>query len=82
MYGNFIDTACMHFGGVGKTTPLQSLIPQNAQSDSAAAASRYLKDMAVAGVLEEIKRGKEKVFIHPKLIHLLIRASNEFAHYV
>jgi Fic family protein len=46
------------------------------------AASRYLKDLVEIGVLEEIQVGKEKLFIHPKLMQLLIRDSNEFRHYV
>ena len=45
------------------------------------AASRYLKDLVKLGVLEEIKVGKEKLFIHPKLMRLLTRDSNEFAEY-
>ena len=45
------------------------------------AASRYLKDLAVLGVLKEIQVGKEKLFIHPKLMQLLTRDSNEFAPY-
>jgi len=45
------------------------------------AASRYLKDLAALGVLKEIQVGKEKLFIHPKLMQLLTRDSNEFASY-
>lgn len=45
------------------------------------AASRYLKDLVGAGVLREVQVGKEKVFIHPKLMELLIRDGNEFVHY-
>lgn len=45
------------------------------------AASRYLKDLAALGVLKEIQVGKEKLFIHPKLMQLLTRDSNEFAPY-
>lgn len=45
------------------------------------AASRYLKDLAALGVLNEIQVGKEKLFIHPKLMQLLTRDSNEFAPY-
>jgi len=32
-------------------------------------------------VLEEIKVGKEKLFIHPKLMKLLTRDSNTFSPY-
>jgi Fic family protein len=45
------------------------------------AASRYLKDLARLGVLREIKVGKEKLFIHPKLMQLLTRDGNDFARY-
>jgi hypothetical protein len=46
------------------------------------AASRHLKELVAIGVLEEIQVGKEKLFIHPKLMQLLIRDNNEFKHYV
>jgi predicted transcriptional regulator len=45
------------------------------------AASRHLKDLVSIGVLEEIQVGKEKLFIHPKLMQLLSRDSNEFKRY-
>ncbi len=45
------------------------------------AAARYLKDLAALGVLREIKAGKEKLFIHPKLMQLLTRDGNDFAPY-
>lgn len=45
------------------------------------AASRYLKDLAAIGVLHEMTAGKEKLFIHPKLLQLLTRDSNEFTPY-
>lgn len=45
------------------------------------AASRYLKDLAALGVLQEVSVGKEKIFIHPKLMQLLERDSNVFAPY-
>ena len=34
-------------------------------------ASRYLKELAAIGVLEERKAGREKLFVHPKLMTLL-----------
>lgn len=46
------------------------------------AAARYLKQLVVLGVLGEIKAGKEKLFIHPKLMQLLTRDGNEFTSYV
>lgn len=35
------------------------------------AASRYLKELVEIGVLREMVVGKEKLFIHPKLMRLL-----------
>ncbi|MFN9709248.1 MAG: Fic family protein, partial [Burkholderiales bacterium] len=37
------------------------------------AASRYLKQLVEVGVLEEKTVGRDKLFIHPKLMHLLTR---------
>lgn len=45
-------------------------------------ASRYLKELVAIGVLEEVRVGKEKVFIHPKLMLLLGQDGNEFLPYV
>ena len=45
------------------------------------AASRYLKALAGAGVLDERAVGKEKLFVHPKLMTLLTRDSNTFKPY-
>ncbi len=45
------------------------------------AASRYLKQLAEIGVLEEKVVGREKLFLHPKFLKLLIRESNTFAEY-
>lgn len=44
-------------------------------------ASVYLKQLCEAGVLKEMKVGREKLFIHPKLIRLLTTNSNEFTEY-
>lgn len=44
-------------------------------------ASRHLKHLVRIGVLEEVARGREKLFIHPKLLQLLIREPNTFALY-
>ncbi|MBM3273473.1 Fic family protein, partial [Candidatus Kaiserbacteria bacterium] len=40
------------------------------------AASRYLKQLADIGVLQEVSVGREKLFIHPKLMQLLTRDDN------
>jgi Fic family protein len=45
------------------------------------AASRYLKQLATVGVLTEQTVGREKLFIHPKLLRLLTRESNDFTPY-
>ena len=37
------------------------------------AAARYLKELAGIGVLEEVAVGREKLFLHPKLMRLLTR---------
>ncbi|MDE3011075.1 MAG: hypothetical protein KGI67_09330 [Pseudomonadota bacterium] len=45
------------------------------------AASRYLHDLADLGVLREMPFGREKLFIHPKLMQLLSRDNNQFQPY-
>jgi len=45
------------------------------------AASRYLKELAEIGVLQEMAVGKEKLFKHPKLMQLLSRDGNQFVEY-
>ncbi|HEY1394122.1 MAG TPA: Fic family protein, partial [Methylibium sp.] len=45
------------------------------------AASRYLKELSALGVLKELQAGKEKLFVHPKLMQLLVRDDNESAPY-
>jgi Fic family protein len=44
-------------------------------------ASVYLKQLVDIGVLSEVDAGKEKLFIHPKLMRLLTRDGNDFASY-
>ncbi len=44
-------------------------------------ASRHLKQLVEAGVLREMAFGREKLFIHPKLMNLLTRESNDFEPY-
>lgn len=46
------------------------------------AASRYLKQLVEIGVLEERAVGREKLFIHPKLMQLLIRDDNAVVAYL
>jgi Fic family protein len=45
------------------------------------AASRYLQELVKLGVLREMPFGKEKLFIHPKLMQLLSRDNNQFQPY-
>ena len=45
------------------------------------AASRYLHDLVSLDVLREMPFGKEKLFIHPKLMQLLDRDNNVFQPY-
>ena len=45
------------------------------------AASRYFKKLAEIGVLQEQTLGREKLFVHPKFLQLLIRDSNVFKDY-
>jgi len=44
-------------------------------------ASIYLKQLTDIGVLREIKIGREKLFIHPKLISLLRQEDNKISEY-
>lgn len=46
------------------------------------AASRYLQELIAIGVLQEVPLGKEKLFVHPKLMSLLRQDANEFKLYV
>ena len=44
-------------------------------------ASTYLKQLCDIGVLKEVKVGREKLFIHPKLMRLLTQDKNGFEQY-
>ncbi len=44
-------------------------------------ASVYLKELVRIGVLSEVQTGKEQLFVHPKLMQLLARESNDFSQY-
>lgn len=45
------------------------------------AASRYLKQLVAIGVLVEKPIGRDKLFVHPKLLQVLTRDTNKFTHY-
>jgi Fic family protein len=45
------------------------------------AASRYLKELTKIGILKERPVGREKLFIHPKLMLLLSQDTNAFIKY-
>ncbi|GGN19741.1 MULTISPECIES: protein adenylyltransferase Fic [Marinomonas] len=44
-------------------------------------ASTYLKKLTDIGVLKEVSVGKEKLFVHPKLMQLMIQDSNDVSSY-
>jgi Fic family protein len=44
-------------------------------------ASRYLKELVKIGILEERAVGREKLFVHPKLMALLTRDTNDWLPY-
>lgn len=44
-------------------------------------ASSYLKQLVDIGVLQEVIAGKEKLFVHPKLMKLMTKDSNEISAY-
>ena len=44
-------------------------------------ASRYLHELSAAGVLTELTAGREKLFVQPRLMHLLTEDSNDFARF-
>ena len=46
------------------------------------AAARYLKTLVDIGVMQEIKSGREKIFIHSKLMNLLKDEENTFVPYL
>lgn len=44
-------------------------------------ASVYLKDLAKIGILDEVKSGRESLFVHPKYIELLTGDENVWVYY-
>ncbi|UOO92663.1 protein adenylyltransferase Fic [Vitreoscilla stercoraria] len=44
-------------------------------------ASKYLKELVNIGVLREVQQGRDKLFLHPKLVDILINDTNEFIPY-
>ena len=58
---------------------IQNLVERNIAGRQAA--SRYLKQLVEIGVLEERTVGRDKLFIHPKLMRLLTRDDNEVSPY-
>lgn len=45
-------------------------------------ASIYLKQLVDIGVLQEVSAGKEKLFVHPKLMQLMTKDSSEISPYL
>ena len=58
---------------------IQNLVEANIAKRQTA--SVYLKQLCELKVLQELQTGKEKLFVHPKLIHLLTTDNNQFAPY-
>lgn len=58
---------------------IQNLIEENIAARQTA--SIYLKELAGLGVLQEIVAGREKLFLHLRLLQLLTRDRNDFAQY-
>lgn len=58
---------------------IQNLVEKNIAGRQAA--SRYLKQLVEIGVLEERAVGREKLFIHPRLLQLLTLDDNRFIPY-
>ena len=62
MFGTHVDGSGIHRHGVRSQSPLQR------PSEPAAV---YLKALAAGGVLQEIKAGRENLYINPRLLALL-----------
>ena len=58
---------------------IQNLVDQGMAGRQAA--SRHLKKLVDIGVLQERVVGREKLFIHPKLMHLLTQDENTLSSY-
>jgi len=58
---------------------IQNVVAKNIAGRQAA--SRYLKQLCDIEVLKEVAVGREKLFIHPKLLQLLTRDSNRVTPY-
>ncbi len=59
---------------------ITNLVEQNIAKRQTA--SVYLKQLCEIGVLQEITTGKEKLFIHSKLIQLITEGKHEFDYYL
>jgi hypothetical protein len=59
----------------------QCITARAALAELKQAASRYLKNLCGIGILRDMAVGREKLYLHPKLLHLLARDSDEFAPY-
>lgn len=55
---------------------ITNLVEQNIAKRQTA--SNYLKQLVECGVLQEVTSGKEKLFVHPRLMHLMTQDSNQF----
>ena len=58
---------------------IKNLVEQNVAHRQTA--SEYLKQLTDIGVLEETQTGKEKIFVHPKLMALMTGDDNQVVPY-
>ena len=59
---------------------IQNLVDANVAKRQTA--SVYLKQLASIGVLSEIKRGRERLYLHPKLLQLMTTDQDQFTEYL
>jgi len=62
------------YDGNGRTGRIQYLVDCGVAKRQTA--SSYLKQLADIGVLEERQAGREKLFVNPRLMHLMTEDSN------
>ena len=58
---------------------IQNLIDANVAKRQTA--SVYLKQLARIGVLHEVQRGREKLYLHPKLLQMMTTDQDHFTRY-
>ena len=58
---------------------IQNLVDANVAKRQTA--SVYLRHLAEIGILNELQVGKEKLFVHPKLMQLMTTDNDQFTQY-